>query len=362
MSERTSARDQVGEGLGFVRDPATGTWWGECPSCGGNSASVGLTSLSCPACQPVSLDRAREEFIEVSDAPINPGELVDLFGDEWLDSYAVEQANPRVQPTSTGIDSLDKICRDQGQGKGWGPHLICLAGNPGLGKTTLALSLISAALRQGRSVGMINLEQTNVQLATRLYSVYTGTKLRDIESGEFSEDAWADTREQLADVPPLYAPKGILTSWESILAYAYECYGAGCTWICLDYLQLATTGSDASIHDATVRVVTELRRFCLETECTVLMLSQWNRSGSSNYDTPPVAQNLHGGMMVEASCDLVLGLDHTRVKRVGNSGFYHLLVLKNRHGPIIDGGIPIEIDFSTLRCSEGLPSDEGRWG
>jgi replicative DNA helicase len=362
VSEHTKARDQVGEELGFVQDSTTGTWWGECPSCGDNSASVGLTSLSCPSCPPVSLDRARKEFVAVSSAPSNPGELVDLFGDEWLDSYAVEQANPRVQPTSTGIDSLDKICRDQGQGKGWGPHLVCLAGNPGLGKTTLALSLISAALRQGRSVGMINLEQTNVQLATRLYSVYTGTKLRDIESGEFSKSAWDATRQKLADVPPLFAPKGILTSWESILAYAYKCHAAGCTWICLDYLQLATTGSDASIHDATVRVVTELRRFCLETECTVLMLSQWNRSGSSNYAEPPVAQNLHGGMMVEASCDLVLGLDHTRVKRVGNSGYYWLLTLKNRHGPIIDGGIPIEIDFSTLRCSEGLPSDESRWG
>ena len=287
---------------------------------------------------------------------------INLFGDEWLDSYATEQANPRVQPTSTGIASLDKICRDQGQGKGWGPHLICLAGNPGIGKTTLALSLISAALRQGRSVGMINLEQTNIQLSTRLYSVYTGTKLRDIESGEFSELAWDKTREQLEDVPPLYAPKGILTSWESILAYAYECHAAGCTWICLDYLQLATTGSDASIHDSTVRVVTELRRFCLETECTVLMLSQWNRQGSSNYDSPPVAQNLHGGMMVEASCDAVYGLDHTRIKRVGNSGFYWLLTLKNRHGPVIDGGIPIEIDFTTLQCREGLPDELDRWG
>ena len=57
-------------------------------------------------------------------------EKVNVFGDEWLDSYAIEQANPRVQPTSTGIPSLDKICRDQGQGKGWGPHLNCLAGNP----------------------------------------------------------------------------------------------------------------------------------------------------------------------------------------------------------------------------------------
>jgi replicative DNA helicase len=290
-------------------------------------------------------------------------EKINIFGDEWLDSYATEQANPRVQPTSTGIPSLDKICRDQGMGRGWGPHLIALAGNPGIGKTTLALSFVSAALKQGRSCCMINLEQTNIQLSTRLYSIHTGTKLRDLESGDgYNEFAWTMTRDELEGVPPLYVPKGILTSWEAILAYANDCFEAGCNWFCLDYLQLATAGTEASIYDSTSQVVTQLRRFCLETECTVLMLSQWNRQGSSNYDSPPVAQNLHGGMIVEASCDLVLGLDHTRVKRVGNSGYYWLLTLKNRHGPVIDGGIPIEIDFSTLQCSEGLPSDEDRWG
>ena len=36
--------------------------------------------------------------------------------------------------------------------------------------------------------------------------------------------------------------------------------------------------------------------------------------------------------------------------------------LKNRHGPVIDGGIPIEIDFTTLQCREGLPDELDRWG
>ena len=290
-------------------------------------------------------------------------EKVNLFGDEWLDTFAHQQANPTCEPTSTGLPTLDKICRDQGQGKGWGPHLNCLAGNPGIGKTTLALSFVSEAIRQGRSVGMINLEQTNIQLSTRLYSIHTGAKLRDLEAGEeFNDFAWAMVREDLQNAAPLFAPKGILSSWEAILEYAHSCHDAGCNWICLDYLQLATSGSEASIYESTQRVVTELRRFCLETESTVLMLSQWNRSGSADYQNRPTAQHLHGGMIVEASCDTVLGLDHTRVKRVGNLGFFWLLTLKNRHGPIIDGGIPIEIDFTTLRCREGLPDELARWG
>ncbi len=101
-------------------------------------------------------------------------------------------------------------------------------------------------------------------------------------------------------------------SWEEILAYATSCHEQGCKFFCLDYLQLATAGTEAAIYESTQRVVTELRRFCLETESTVLMLSQWNRTGSTS-EHPPTAQHLHGGMTVEASCDLVLGLDHTTV-------------------------------------------------
>ena len=98
----------------------------------------------------------------------------------------------------------------------------------------------------------------------------------------------------------------------------------------------------------------------METESTVLMLSQWNRTGSTS-ENPPVAQNLHGGMVVEASSDLVLGLDHTTVRREGSKGYFKLLILKNRHGELIQGGIPLEIDFSTLRVSEVDP-DFDPWG
>lgn len=285
---------------------------------------------------------------------------VNIFGDEWLEEYAELQENPKVHSISFGLPSLDRICHDQGMRKGSGPWLNCLAGNPGIGKTTLALSMCAAALKQGHSVGMINLEQTNIQLSTRLYSIYTGQKLRDLEPGGFNKFAWSVTRQAFADAPALYVPEGILMSWEEILAYARSCADEGCKFFCLDYLQLATAGTEAAIYESTQRVVTELRRFCMETESTVLMLSQWNRTGSTS-ENPPVAQHLHGGMVVEASCDLVLGLDHTTVRREGSKGYFKLLILKNRHGELIQGGIPLEIDFSTLRVSEVDP-DFDPWG
>ena len=114
------------------------------------------------------------------------------------------------------------------------------------------------------------------------------------------------------------------------------------------------------IFKATVECVTSLRSFCLETESTCLMLSQWNRSGSSS-DAKPEARHLHGGMICEASSDLVLGIDHTTVIRRGSKGYFKLLTLKNRHGPLVEGGIPYEVDFQNLGVRELMP-DEDPWG
>ncbi len=279
---------------------------------------------------------------------------VNIFGDDWLEEYEELQTNPKAHSIDSGLPTINRICHDQGMRRGFGPWLICCAGNPGIGKTTVALSMCAAALKQGHSVGMINLEQTNIQLSTRLYSIYTGQKLRDLEPGGFNKFAWTVTKQAFEDAPALYVPEGILMSWEEILSYARSCAEEGCKFFCLDYLQLATTGSEEAIYSATQSVVTELRRFCLETESTVLMLSQWNRSGSTS-EKPPTAQHLHGGMIVEASCDMVLGLDHTTVIRKGSKGYFKLLILKNRHGELIQGGIPLEIDFANLRVSEVSP-------
>jgi replicative DNA helicase len=284
---------------------------------------------------------------------------LNVFGPEWLERYSTEQANPTAKPVSTGLPSLDRISGDQGQRKGWGPWLCVLAGNPGIGKTTLALSMCSTALKQGVTVGMINLEQTNIQLSTRLYSIHAGRKVRELETGSFNEYEWEATSEELQQSPALYVPDGILLSWEEILEYAYAAYELGARWFCLDYLQLAASGTEQAIYEATQRVVTELRRFCLETESTVLMLSQWNRSGSLS-EKPPVAANLAGGHVVEASADVVLGLDHTTVLRKYGTGYFKLLTLKNRHGAMVTGGIPIEVDYRTLRVTECSP-DEDPW-
>ena len=157
-------------------------------------------------------------------------------------------------------------------------------------------------------------------------------------------------------------PDTVLGDWRAPIEYAEQCYTAGCRYIILDYLQLCNTGDEDTIYKATQRVVSELRAFGVRKGCTIICLSQFNRTTSSNYDSPPRSQGLFGGQTIEASSDLCLLLDHSRAKREGNhTGLTWLLIGKNRHGPTITDGIPIMFDYRTLKISEGNESEEDRW-
>ena len=90
-----------------------------------------------------------------------------------------------------------------------------------------------------------------------------------------------------------------------------------------------------------------------------MLLSQWNRTTSSNYDATPTAQGLWGSMVLEASADCIWGVDHSRFERADDAlkSRSFLACLKNRHGP--SGiSVPIEMDFTTLRIRDVILEEE----
>ena len=287
--------------------------------------------------------------------------MKNVFSPEFLAEYERHQTAP-VDATPTGLPTLDRICRDAGGGKGIGRSwFVTVAGNPGFGKSALALNFASAALNHGESIGLISLEMSAQQVSTRLYALHTGTHLKTLEHGGFNSQSWLETKQKLSGSPPLYVPDTVLGDWRATIEYAEQCYTAGCRYIILDYLQLCNTGDEDTIYKATQRVVSELRAFGVRKGCTIICLSQFNRTTSSNYDSPPRSQGLFGGQTIEASSDLCLLLDHSRAKREGNhTGLTWLLIGKNRHGPTITDGIPIMFDYRTLKISEGNESEEDR--
>jgi replicative DNA helicase len=285
-----------------------------------------------------------------------------IFSPEFMCDWMVSQQKP-VSAIPTHLPTLNRVMRDDGGGKGiaktagW---LVVIGGSPGFGKSAFSLNLASAALNASppEPVSFISLEMSATQLATRLYSLHSGTALRLLEKGGFSELAWHDTYQKFSDLPPVWVPNRLVTGWSHIMSYVQKCHDAGCRYFILDHLQCVVLGDDEVLHRGIQKVISELRAWAVESESAIVICSQFNRATSSVMETPR-STGLFGGHSIESHADVICLLDHSRYRREGNTAKTWLCVTKNRHGPCLE--IPVEWDYRTLAQREADPSEEDSW-
>ena len=282
----------------------------------------------------------------------------DLNDAEFRAEFALRQQEP-VSAVPTHLPGLNRLCRDDGGGvglaKGW---FVTVGGNPGFGKSCFALNMVCSALAHGEPVAFVSLEMTIGQVAARYYAIQGGLPIADLERGSFNLETWERLNDERA-LPALYAPERISGQWEDVVSFVKECYDAGCEWFVLDYLQLAQVGDDDNIMRAITSITTDLRTWAANNACVMVALSQFNRATSAEYRLRPRCQGLWGGMILEASSDLVLLLDHSRYERNDHIARTWLIVDKNRHGPV--GDVPVLWDYKNLRMREGLEDELDAW-
>jgi replicative DNA helicase len=284
----------------------------------------------------------------------------DLMSEEFLDKFPERQTR-EIEAVPTPLGMLNSVCLSDGGGVGWAlGWTIIAAGNPGHGKSNFALNCCASALKAGWPVAYVTLEMSSYQLATRAYSIISGVPISKIERGGFAQESWDGARTKIADLPALWVPNEVLSKWGDVVEFVKKCYEEeGCRYIIVDYLQLIQHGTEEAIQKAMQEIITELRAWAVNKKAIVLALSQYNRVTSAAYDTSPKPQSLWGGMILEASADQVLCLDHSRFVRDNQTSRTHLLLNKNRHGPTRE--IPIEWNYRTLTMREALPDEEAMW-
>lgn len=273
----------------------------------------------------------------------------DITSDGFVQWFDGEQRKP-TDAVMTPFHSLNKACYGDGGGeglaRGW---FVTVGGNPGFGKSLVAMNFCATAMRLvGEPIGYVTLEMTAREIAQRVYAITTDQNIRHFEKREYNANALTPIRE----LPNFYVPDSVAHRWETVVQTFTEMYEEGVRYFVLDYLQLVQAGNERTVFEAVAETVTYLRAWALNNGCVMLCLSQFNRETSKNYQDKPVSQSLWGGMLLEASSDLVLLLDHSRYTKVGNTGARTwLLCDKNRHGPRVE--IPIQWDWQTLQCTEG---------
>ena len=286
----------------------------------------------------------------------------DINSPAFRKAFAIRQRLP-PDAVPTHLAGLNSLCHDDGGqlgfGRGW---FVTLAGLTGHGKSISAINFAVSALQAGESVAYVSLEMSAQQIAARYYAVSGSVPIIGLERGSFDERTWSEAQQGVSDLPALLVPDRISGRWEDITSFIREAVEErGATYIVVDYLQLASTGNDENIMKAISEVTTDLRTYCANNGITALVLSQFNRSTTSEFKVRPRVSGLWGGAIIEQSSDLVILLGHHAYERDDVQGVAKtwLCVEKNRHGPC--GDIPVEYNFRTLSQRQALPDELATW-
>jgi len=225
------------------------------------------------------------------------------------------KSDGQVTGVTTGLSDIDKRLG------GLQPSdLLILAARPGMGKTSLAVNMAYNAANafarsggtDGGRVGVISLEMSADQLASRLLSDLSEISFDRLRRGDFSTEEFrklAESSAHLAQIP-LYiddTPALSITAVRTRARRMKRKYGL--EMLVVDYLQLLRgTGSRQS--ENRVLEISEITRglkaIAKELQIPVLALSQLSRAVESRTDQRPQLSDLRESGSIEQDADVVM--------------------------------------------------------
>ncbi len=241
----------------------------------------------------------------------------------------------------TGLARLDEITHGLMPGR-----LYVLAGRPGMGKSALALRMVSSVARAGHPVVVFSLEMGAQEWTARLLAADSAIPLSAIMTGSAvttNSGELLATLQGISQLPIRIADVPSLDHVSmSAAARAFSADAGGTPGlIVVDYLQLMT--GTARRGESREQEVSAMSRACkalaMELQCPVLALSQLNRKVDDRADHHPVLSDLRESGAIEQDADVVLMVyrdeaynPSTRDKPNPKAGTAEIIVAKNRSG------------------------------
>ena len=236
---------------------------------------------------------------------------------------------------STGLSAVD--AKINGLNKS---DLLLLASRPGMGKTSMALSVaLSAARESGKTVAIFSLEMSKEQLVTRLIASEGLVENTRLVTGNLRESDW----QRIAEAASSLSRMDIRIDDNPLLTVADM--NAKCRrldnlgLVVIDYLQLMTSAggkgySGENRQQAVSDISRMLKIMAKELQVPVLCLSQLSRANEKRDDKRPMLSDLRESGAIEQDADIVLFLyrDDYYNSDSEKRNVAECIVAKNRHG------------------------------
>ncbi len=218
--------------------------------------------------------------------------------------------------------------------------LIILAGRPGMGKTSFAISTAqNAAIRFGARVAIFSLEMSNEQLVQRLLAMETGVDSHRLRMGQIYDEEWPIIIEaaNMLSNTSIFIDDTPAASVTEIRTKARRLYAEhGLDMILIDYMQLMTgqAGRNENRQQEISFISRSLKGLARELNVPVLALSQLSRAVESRADKRPMLSDLRESGSIEQDADVVMFIyrEDYYIEDTDRQNIADVIVAKHRHG------------------------------
>lgn len=259
----------------------------------------------------------------------------------------------------TGYYELDKIT------SGFHPHeLIIIAARPGMGKTAIALNLVTnIAINARKTVALFNMEMGAEQLTTRMISSVGQVEANKLKTGNLEHADWKRINEAISRLSNtkifIDDTAGITVGEIRSKCRRLAASPNGLDIVVIDYLTLiqGSSKNGANRQQEVADISRALKTMAMELDVPVIALSQLSRGIEQRTDKKPMLSDLRESGAIEQDADIVAFLHCTDEEREKENSLMEFVIRKHRNGPLKD--IPLIFQRGTSTFANVANFKEG---
>jgi replicative DNA helicase len=241
----------------------------------------------------------------------------------------------------TGFRNLDKILGGLQKS-----DLIIIASRPGMGKTSLMLSVAqNAARKYGQRVAVFSLEMSSEQLVQRLIAAETGIDSQRLRVGNLREEEWPTFIQATGELSEamIFIDDTPSISAMQVRTKARRLYAEyGLDLLIIDYLQLMQSDRRTENRVQEISFLSRaLKGLARELNIPVVVGSQLSRSVEQRNDKRPLLSDLRESGSIEQDADIVMFIyrDDYYTPETEQPNIAEIIISKHRNGPT--GMVPL---------------------
>ncbi|MEM1672925.1 MAG: replicative DNA helicase [Archaeoglobaceae archaeon] len=255
-----------------------------------------------------------------------------LLSAEYERLTKARQENRLITGITSGFLDLDLMLTGFQRGQ-----LVVVGARPGMGKSSFMLSLALNMARENK-VGIFSLEMTKEELTQRLLAMSTGIGLRNIRTGQLSDEDMELITQRALELRRLNLYIHDNPSM-SVIDLRVAIRQKNLDVIFVDYLQLLKSTRRYNTRQEEVADISRgLKALAKQMDVCVIALAQLNRQVEGRASKRPTLSDLRESGAIEMDADIVIFLHRPEYYKSNPSeeekGIAEVIVAKNRQGAV----------------------------